>query len=481
MLKSIRISETLRHFRTLLCRTGATLCGFALVACVSGPPSQQSELTIEMPGNWVASSAAIGVFQPEEWSKDFGDPLLESIIKEALVYNYDLKAAVARLDAAMASALADRSTLWPTLGLNGNGTRSRRNASAGIQQTPTSETYGLTGRLNWEVDLWGKIRNGARGALADEEAAIADFYAARLSIAGQVAKAWYAAIEAMQQYELEVRLLAALEESSRIVEENFASGIARALDVRLVRANLAANKSSLEQRRRNRDASIRNLETLLGRYPATELEVASRLPDFDETLPAGLPSELLLRRPDVIAAERRLAAAEQRSFEASKARIPSINLNLTRGTSTSELNDIFQFVEERIWSQSLSVSQPIFQGRRLKADHDRAKAVYEQTLAGYSQIVLNALREVENALSNQTSTRLDYEFLQIAASESIEAEKLAWDEYARGLTDITTALDSVRRSISSQRLLIQIANLRIQNRIELYLALGGGFGSNADS
>ena len=141
------------------------------------------------------------------------------------------------------------------------------------------------------------------------------------------------------------------------------------------------------------------------------------------------------------------------------------------------MGEVFDLVEKRIWSQSLTIAQTLFQGGRLRANYQRALATYEQAVATYSQTVLTAFREVENELANQESYRENYELLQVAAAESIEAEKLAWDEYASGLTDITTVLDSVRRSITAQRSFIQAANQRIQSRIDLYLALGGGFES----
>jgi len=203
--------------------------------------------------------------------------------------------------------------------------------------------------------------------------------------------------------------------------------------------------------------------------------VAGKIPDVSGPVPAGLPSELLLRRPDVISVERTLAANEQRKFETSKARIPSINLTLSRGTSTRDLEDVFDIIDRRVWSQALNFSQVWFQGGRLRANFRRAKANYEQSLANYANTVLTAFREVEGALSNQSSFDRDYESQKIAAEESAAAETLAWEEYGRGLTDITTALDAVRRNITAQRSFIQVANQRVQARIDLYLALGGGF------
>lgn len=476
-----------KNWPVLVSQTTSRAAVFAVLAfltgCVSSPERKLEELAISPPSAWSAMPEQVTAFEPQSWTDDFDDPQLERIVDEALAHNLDLEAAAARMDAALASAVSNRAGFWPSLNASGSGSKARRSSASGIQQTPTAETYGLSARFAWEIDLWGKLRNGYKAALADEEAAIADYLAARLSIAARTAKAWYAAIEAIQQLELETRSLDALESSAQIVEESFASGIAGALDVRLVRANLASARSTLEQRERVRDAAVRSLETLLGRYPANELEVATSLPDLEEVVPIGMPSELLLRRPDVIAAERRLAAAEQRKFEAGKARLPSIDLSLVRGTSDSNVENVFDFVERRIWSQSLNVAQPLFQGGRLAANHRRSRADYEQAVANYSLTVLNAFREVENALGEQDSFARDYAYLQVAAQESVQAEELAWEEYGRGLSDITTALESVRRSIAARRSLIQVSSQRIQSRIDLYLALGGGLNAElpADS
>ncbi len=447
---------------------------FLLAGCYTAPKNQSSKLEVDTPNNW-NSTETRGNFEPQNWAQDFNDPMLVSIIEEALAHNYNLKAAEARLASQIAGSRFSASVVWPSLNGSASQNRNRRNSADGIVQTPTAETFGLNLRFNWEIDIWGKVRNGYRGDLADIQSAQADYAATRLSIAGRVAQAWYDAIEADQQYDLAVRTQEALESSAVIVEENFKRGIARALDVRLVRANVASNKSTVEARLRTQESSVRVLETLLGRYPGNELAVAGKIPDVSGPVPAGLPSELLLRRPDVISVERTLAANEQRKFETSKARIPSINLTLTRGTSSRDLENAFDIIDRRVWSQALNFSQVWFQGGRLRANFRRAKANYEQSLASYASTVLTAFREVENALSNQSSFDRDYVSQKIAAEESAAAETLAWEEYGRGLSDITTALDAVRRNITAQRSYIQVANQRVQARIDLYLALGGGF------
>ena len=446
----------------------------ALAGCVSTPPSQVEEIKVEVPEYW--QTAATGDdFTPQSWMEDFGDPQLVEILREALAHNFGLMAAEARRDASVAGTLSGRSEFWPSITASANKTESRRSSASGIQQTPVNRSYSLTGRLNWEIDLWGALRNGYRGDLADAEAALADFEATRLSIAGRTAQAWYNAIEAEQQLALAKRTLEAFEESQRNVEEGFEQGIDTALSVRLIRANLASAASSYEQRIRGRAAAVRNLEVLLGRYPSGELAVRTEWPEIGTSIPVGLPSELLLRRPDIMSAERSLAAAQQRKFVSKKAMLPNLALTLTRGTNTLEAADLFDLDPRRVWTRVWNASIPLFQGGRVRANIARSEAVHRQEVANYTGAVLAAFREVENALTEQDSYTRDFEFQQVATEESRAAEELAWEQYGNGLVDITTVLDSVRRSLNAQRSLITTTNQRIQSRIDLYLALGGGF------
>ena len=569
--------------------------------CMSAPKNKSDKLEVDFPSAW-RSAEVQGDFQSQNWLSDFNDPMLVAIIEEALAYNQNLKAAEARLRASIAGSRFASSNVLPNLNGTASKNRNKRSPASGIQQTPTSETHAVNLRFNWEIDIWGKVRNGYKGDLADIQSAKATYDATRLSIAGRVAQSWYNAVEAQLQYDLAVRTQEALEAGALIVEENFKRGIARALDVRLVRANVASNQSTLETSLRQKNSSARLLETLLGRYPANELmaigqlitkeevqayndrvdeeiadlrtelsareseaidklrkaqlskvpkdiradmveaietpasrrtevhryllnkyeeiagvdleraekrdkklrnyredmqwrislkvaqkkpipngDMAMKLPDISGGIPAGVPSELLLRRPDIIAAERTLAASEQRKFETSKARIPSVNISLSRGTNVRDVEDLLDLVDRRVWTQGVTGSMPFFQGGRLRNSFKRAKANYERAIYDYGSAVLTAFREVENALSNQSSFERDYASQKIAAEESAAAEELAWEEYGRGLTTITTALDAVRRNITAQRSFIQVSNQRVQSRIDLYLALGGGFDVDTDT
>ena len=450
--------------------------GLLLAGCVSTPESQNEEILTEVPDSWKNASTGES-FEPQSWMEDFGDPQLEVLLREALAHNFSLMAAQARLDAAVAGTVSNRANLWPTLGLNGGYNESSRQVGSdgGTSNDINSTSYGVSGRFNWEIDLWGKLRNGYRADLADAEAARADFEAARLSIAGRAAKAWYSAIEAKHILQLAESTLDAYLSNQQIVEEGFERGIGGALEVRLIRANVAGARSAYEASERAWLDSLRTLELLLGRYPAGDIELASEWPKLNATVPAGLPTELLLRRPDILSAERSLAAAQQRKFEAKKAMLPNLSLTLGGGTSSTSLDDVLDLDSSQIWSQVWNISQPLFQGGRLRANAERAEALERQAVANFTAAVLTAFSEVEGTLSEQASYSRDYEAVKVAEEETIAAAKLAWERYEAGLAGITTALDADRRSINAQRSLIQVTNRRIQSRINLYLALGGGF------
>jgi outer membrane protein TolC len=187
-----------------------------------------------------------------------------------------------------------------------------------------------------------------------------------------------------------------------------------------------------------------------------------------------LPSDLLHRRPDLIAAERQLAASLERVKIAKKDLLPTISLSSSTGTSSGELRDILD-PDLLIWNIAGNLTQPIFQGGRLLAGIDLANANSRSALANYAQVALNAFRELESLLAAEGFLQDELSASEQAAIESVAAEELAWQQYQRGLVDIITVLESQRRAFTAQSSLLSVMNNRLANRINLYLALGGNF------
>jgi NodT family efflux transporter outer membrane factor (OMF) lipoprotein len=435
-----------------------------------------SAVRVEVPSEFDAARAGQwGEFQG--WLEDFGGQEVQALVTEALTHNFDLQAAAARLEVAAASQRVVDAARYPQL--SGSVNASRRGTATDLPggdiAHDTFDTYGLGLSVIWELDVWGKLKNRTQAAMADAEAEGALYRAAELSLAANTLKSWFSLVEIELQLELARETLQVFEDNLTVVESSYRRGLPnRALDVRLTRANVEAARSTVEARRRQRDAGGRALEVLLGRYPEDDLVVMTNLPTLRADIPAGLPSELLSRRPDLVAAERQLAASLERVKVAQKETLPTISLTASGGTSSGDLRDLLD-TERLFWTVAGNLAQPIYQGGRLRAGVDVADANSRQALALFSQSVLEAFREVETLLAAESLLRNEERALNQAATESIAAEALAWQQYQRGLVDIITVLESQRRAFNARSALLGVINNRLQNRLSLVLALGGDF------
>ncbi len=448
-----------------------------LAGCTTSPENQSAKLELPAPPNF-SDSTKTNAFDPLSWLKDFDDPHLFGLIDEALRSNYDLRAAAARLEGAGASARVVDANRYPQI--NGSAGASLRNnildQTDGSLERSTLDSYSAGLNLFWEIDVWGKLKNRSQAAIADLEEQAALYDAAKFSLAANTLKAWFTTVEAELQLQLAEETVRVFEQNLQVVEGSYKRGLPdRALDVRLTRANVEGAQSTKYFRERLRDASGRSLETLLGRYPSDSIQMITNLPVLNFEIPAGLPSELLSRRPDLIAAERRLASSLERVKVAKKEMLPTISLTSSAGTSSGDLQELLD-LERVLWNVAGNLAQPIFQGGRLIAGVDLADANSRLALASYSQSVLNAFREVETFLAAEDYLRNEHDAVQRAATESVAAETLAWQQYQRGLVDIITVLESQRRAFNAQSTLLNVINDRLANRINLYLALGGDFG-----
>lgn len=443
--------------------------GLLTAGCVHVSEPDEKSLSVAVPDRW-GEAGQTGA--PDGWLADFGDPQLEKLVGEALAENLQLQAAVARLDQAMALARIEGADRWPTLSLSGNAQRQMTNSLSDPPLRTRSDRFGLDVVASWELDLWGRIRAGSEAAGAEALAAASDFRGVQLSLASRVAQAWFSAIEARQQESLARETVTSFESNLATVEERFERGLSPALDLRLTRANVASARSTLAVQERLADTAVRQLEVLLGRYPAGEAEVSGSLPGLEEGIPAGLPSELLARRPDIQASARRLMASDARLQESERALLPSINLTGSYGRASRDLDNLLENSFD-VWSLVGGLTAPLFQGGRLRANVDRSEAALAEALASYRDTALTAFREVETALAGEVYLRSQLEALEIAAEESTGAQELAEERYARGLVNIITVLESQRRAFNSRSAVLAAENLLLQNRLSLYLSLGG--------
>ncbi len=404
-------------------------------------------------------------FQP--WLQTLESPALHPLVAEALAQNPELAQARSRLAASQAQARvagADQA-LQASAALNAS-----RNRRSGV----TASSFNAALELAWEADLWGRLAAGEQAAWLSAEALAADLHAAELSLAANVAKAWFAAIEAQLQLQLSQQLVKNLTENLDILNQSYQSGLVNALDIHLARANLASEQARLAAREQARGDSLRTLERFLGRYPAGALATATDLPALSQPVNAGVPGSLLTRRPDLQAALLRLQSANAELARAHKERLPGLRLTGSLGGSSSDLENLLRG-DSLIWSALLGLSQPLLNGDRLAARVDQRRAEAQGIQAAYRATLLNAFSEVESALQQERHLQQQVSALRQSRAESDYAEELAFEQYRAGLVDFITVLEAQRRAFNARAALLQARGALLQNRINLYLALGGGF------
>jgi outer membrane protein, multidrug efflux system len=457
--------------RSLVAAGSLTLAG-CLSTAPAPPPLPPAATT---PARWTSPAPPAS---PTRWLSTLGDPRVTALVHEALTNNSDLTAVAARLRRAEARRLLVGSERFPEIDAEANASRrqSAGESRAGSFSPGRRNNFDLGLNFAWEIDLWGRVREGHRAAGYEVGAARADLDAARLSLAANVAKAWYNLIETERLVDLGERTRRSFAEALGTVERKFERGLQLdgALDVTLSRANLAASEASLEARRRERDQATRTLETLVGRYPRGEVAARSSLPTLRQRVPAGLPSNLLLRRPDILAAERRHAAALSRISASKKALLPAIRLTSSAGYTSSDLARLID-PNQLIWNIAAGLAQPVIDGGRRRAEIKLTEADRDEIAAEYASIALEAFREVETALGAEQFLDRQTDALRRAEENSRAAEKLALDRYDKGQVDIIVVLEAQRRAFDSEAARIRLENARLQNRIDLYLALGGAF------
>jgi len=447
--------------------------------CVKTPQIGTPDIDVTVPDRWTAAETTTGE-TTHNWWADFGDHALTEAIEQALDNNRDLAAAAARLEQAAAQARIAGAILKPTVGAGGTGSRTRQNfiglpieIPGGGVPSATFNSYGVSLDVSWEVDLWGRLRASTRAALADYQAAEASYHSARLSLAGQTAKAYFAVVEAKQQVILASETVESWRNAYEQVQRRYESGVRSSLDLRLALSNLEGAQALLAQSRRMLDSAERQMEVLLGMYPGRTLQTHTELPALPDAVPAGLPATLVTRRPDLVAAERQVVAAGQRHIVSRRSLYPRFSLTASTGTSSDQLSDLLDG-DFRVWSLLGNLTQPIFQGGRLRAGVDAARASADAALAEYAAAALRAFAEVESALAAE-ELLVDREMhLNSASHQARAAEKLAEDRYDTGLESFITVLDSRRSALNADSQLLSARRERLDNRIDLHLALGGG-------
>lgn len=449
---------------------------FVFSGCATAPPQEQVAQNVEQaaqsqaptaPANW-GTMADEGTVQAG-WIQSFNDPVLTALVIEAQSNNRDLAAAAANVDRAWALARQAGASLLPDVSLSTAGTRT---GSADSRSTTTSLSLGA--QVSWEADVWGRLRSGKQGAVASAQAADADFRAAQQSLAAATAKAYFSAIEAKNQASIARETAGLLEEMLRIVIVKQNNGMASAQDVALARSDFASARERLTTVEGSYRDAVRALEALLGRYPGADLEVRESLPPAPPPVPSGLPSELLERRPDIVAAERRVAAAFNATNQTRAAQLPTIGLTGNVGGASSSLSDLLE-PTNIAWTAGTNLLAPIFDGGRRREAVEIATADQEQALNAYGQAAITAFSELETNLDQGVVVQQRIVDLQEATAEAAKAFRIAKLRYEEGEEDLLSVLTIQQRLIGARSSLSSVERLLLEQRVNLNLALGGSW------
>jgi len=445
-------------------------CASALASCAINSPPSTAELQRDalphtaMPAQWKATSA-LSAPLADSWLASFNDPALSALVDEALAYNADLQLAAARVEQAAGLVKVASGALYPSLGV------------AAVESGNSGAGGGLNAvflNASLELDVWGRMRYGQAAARSQSAAAEADYAYARQSLAALVAKSWFVAIEAGVQQAMGEEALRSAQELLRIAQERLRVGVGDEQAVAEARANVGNFRDTLRQTAQAREQALRSLELLLGRYPAAEIAVAPRLAPMPAPLPVGMPSELLERRPDVIAAERRVAAAFSRIGEAKAARLPRISL--TAGGSTIS-SDVFVLKDRSnpAFSFGANLIAPIYMGGVLQAQVEIRTAEQKEAVADYARIAQRSFGEVENALAAENALRDRDAILGANIGDNERALELALVQYRIGKVDLRVVEQRQLALYTARTSRLRVQSEQLAQRVNLYLALGGGF------
>lgn len=452
----------------------AVLLGLAASCSPIGKPSARAQ--IDVPRAWRASGQGGAKKISRGWVRELNDARLPALVNEAMANNPGILATADRLKAARAGAVRARASRLPSASVSAGGSRTRSNRDAAGGSTRYSGGKNITLGASWELDLWGRLRHLHTAARADYDSTAADFRGARLSLAASTASTWYNLISAENQVKLAKETLASYQKVEKIIVRNYKAGTARSLELQLSRNNVFSAERILRARLRNRDDARRNLEVILGRYPSASIKAPTGLPAIPQSVPGGLPAGLIARRPDITAARLNLLASFHRAAAAKKNLLPGLRLTGSSGTSSPDYSKLLD-PGSLVSSVSASLSQSLFEGGARREDARAAVARNRAAIHDYTRVVLSAYREVESALASERWLKQQETFLRKELQQAALAERQAERDYAEGVdgVDILDLLETQRRASNARSSLIDLQNQRVQNRINLHLALGGDF------
>ncbi len=411
----------------------------------------------------------------------FSSPQLQELIQRGLNNNPNLASTATLVLDAQARARTAAGQRLPTLNLGASAGRSKNILG---NTTFTSDNYSLGLNSQWEVDLWLKLRDQSKASLLELSASENDFVFAQLSLAANISRAYFNLLSEQELLSQTRQSTENIERLESIAVRSFKRGLVTALDVQLARRDLANAKRNMTAQENVVRSSARDLTTLVGNYPNADqtLQTFSKLslPTLDTNLQAGIPSSVLSQRPDLVATETRLKAADLQVKVARKNLLPSISLTGSGGTSSTELSDLLD-KDFSVWSILSNISMPLLNRQALKSNVNLAENSLERLTYNYASQMLNAFNQVETGLDGEASLRQQLAELTEARDYAQASSARAKQSYEKGLVEANTLLSTELQLLSAEQNLIRTKNLLLQNRINLVLAMGGGLKVNTQN
>ncbi len=462
----------------------ALIASVALQACAVGPDYKPpAPATLAVPPTYSTVAATGERPDLQRWWTRFNDPQLDAIVDLALKQNLDIAQAVSRLRQARESLVQSRASLFPSVGVNGSYSRNinirgqtfGQITNAGI----VNENYALSADVSYTADIFGGVRRSVESARGSYAASGYNLAQVQASIASEVARNYILARAAQAGAVIARGSLAVQDDNLEIAGFRVQAGLVSSLDAeqsRAQRAQTAANIPSLDQ---SFEQAANRIGVLTGQAPGAlkaQLAVAAPIPIGPDAVPVGVPADILRQRPDVLAAERNLAAATAQIGVARAALLPQLTLSGSISSNASSINALTDIITGRVFGQ---LAQTIFDAGRHRAVLRQRRAQAEEAFGAYKSTVLQALEDVENALTALATAQARQREFAIAADASNNAAILARSQYRAGLTDITTLNTNETALLSAQSGLSNVKSDQAQALVQLYLALGGGWDSTA--
>lgn len=454
---------------------GLTLCGCALH---KPPPhvtivDQALPKATPLPPNWSATPKDAANVS-DNWIVSFHDLGLEAIVREAIANNLDLRQSAQRVEEARQSVIVVGAKLKPQIDASFSGATTRDSNGNSSDHIQSSTQLGV---ISWELDVWGRLRSQRAAAQENYQAIALDYAFARQSVAATTAKSWYLAIETRQLLALTQESVDIYTRLFELVKVRREAGKVADLDVAEASYQLNEAHNQLTIAQGLYSEAQRTLEVLVGRYPAAELDVAKEFAPLPPPVAPGLPSSLLERRPDIVAAEHQVVAAFRTEQAAKLALLPSFSFDLEGGRLSDPLLSVIGLNPWLVHS-AVGMLVPIYQGGALRAQIKIATAQQEASIAYFGGVALRSFEEVEVALTNERLLAERLPYTENAVIDHTEAVRVADLRYKAGRMDLLSLLQLQEGQIQSQAALIELRNAQLANHINLHLALGGSFDSS---